>query len=162
LLEVDEQHPNLSGGDSVTHGDVHPVAVVIRERQRIAVHNANEARIATLVRTVRPSLGIDRCKKEHVSGGDELSVVLVDEVVYQTLLDSVGEAPRVESVLQCSLCIVEERTHDRESRRALERLVAANFTQWPPPSPFISRSVRSACSRRRSIGQGGRAQRRTS
>ena len=50
LFEIDEQHADLRVPEQITHGIEHAVAVVTRKRNRLAVEDANEPRIATLVK----------------------------------------------------------------------------------------------------------------
>src|SRR5689334_8417820 len=48
-LEVDEQQADLGIAGEVAHREVHPVAVVVRERQRAVVQHPHEAGVAALV-----------------------------------------------------------------------------------------------------------------
>ena len=65
------------------------------------VEHADEARIAALVRALGPTLGVGRGEEEHVHPLDERAVGGVDHGPRQELLvESVGEPPRVEAVLQ--------------------------------------------------------------
>src|SRR5206468_3530480 len=85
--------------------------------------------VAALVRAVRPPHGIHRRQKEHVAPENELGVVLVYEVVDEALLDPVGQATRVKTVLQPALRIVVELRHARSLGRGQPRPAG---TPWEP------------------------------
>ena len=87
-------------------GQVHAVPVVDREGDRPLVEHAHEAGLAALVRALRAAVGVRRGDEEHVAPLDERAVVLVDHRVDDALLDPVGEAARVEAVLQPAIAFV--------------------------------------------------------
>ena len=99
-FEVDEEEADVLRRDEVPGRQVHPVAVIDREGDRRFVEHADEARLAALVRALRPPLLVGRRDEEHVAGLDEGSVALVDAVMNDPLLDPVGEPSRVEPVLE--------------------------------------------------------------
>ena len=76
--EVDEQHPDVRVLEQVAHRQVHAVAVVVRERDRVLVEHADEAGVAALVRALRPAVGVGGGEEEHVHPLDERAVVVVD------------------------------------------------------------------------------------
>ena len=98
-MRVDEQ---------VAGRQVHAVAVVARKRERALVEHADEAGLAALVRALRPPLGVGGRDEDHVARLDERAVVLVDGLVHDALVDPVGEAARVEAILEPPVAVVVE------------------------------------------------------
>ena len=66
-LEVDEQQTDVGVDEDVPGGQVHAVPVVRGEGDRPLVEDADEARVAALVRALRPSLGVRGRDEEHVA-----------------------------------------------------------------------------------------------
>ena len=75
LFEIDEQHADMRVPEQITHGIEHAVAVVAGKRNSLAVEDANEPRIATLVGDSRSSLVIYGRQKEHLTAFDERLVL---------------------------------------------------------------------------------------
>ena len=125
LLEVDEEQPDVWVDERIPRGEEHPVAVVVRERNRVLVDDANEAGVAALVRALRPSLGVGRRDEDHVAALDEGPVVVVDPVSHEPLVDPVGEPARVEAILVAATAVVEEGHRASSTRRMSQ-------TSWKP------------------------------
>ena len=104
--EVDEQQADLRVLQCVPHREIHAVAVVAGERDRVLVEDAHEARAAALVRALGLSVAIGSGEEEHVARLDEGAVVVVDPVVHDSLLDAVGEPARVEAILETAALLV--------------------------------------------------------
>ena len=79
----------------------------MRER----VDHAHEARIAAFVGTARQAVGVGRREEEHVATFDELAIAVVDVVDHQPLLDAIGEAARIEAILQFAAAAVIKSAH---------------------------------------------------
>ena len=107
----------------------HAVAVVGREGDRVLVEHAHEARLAALVGAVRPALLVGRGEEEHVHALDERAVVVVDDVAQGHALEPVGEAPRVEGVLQAPAAVVVEAAMFAVRRTRKARLVSPGHAQ---------------------------------
>ena len=110
-LEVDEQQPNVRIHEHVAGGQVHAVAVVVREDQCVGIQHADKARLAALVRARRSSLAVGGCKEEHVATLDEGTVTLADGVADEQVVDTVGQRSRVEAVLQRAAAVVVPGSH---------------------------------------------------
>ncbi len=105
--EVDEQHPDVRVREQVSHRQVHPIAVVVRKRDRAFVEHSHETRIAALVRALGVSVRVGRGEEEHVHALDEGAILGVDHRARKKLLvQAVGEAARVEAVLQLARTVV--------------------------------------------------------
>ena len=109
--EVDEQDPELRVLEQVPHRQVHPVAVVARERERPLVDHANESRLASFVRALWQPVLVRRREEEHVARLDERAIVGVERLAVDALLDPVGEPPGVELVLERAVSLVVEIGH---------------------------------------------------
>ena len=107
-VEVDEEQADARGLGDVPEREVHAVAVEARERDRLLVEHAHEARLAALVRALRRAVRVDRGEEEHVARLDERAVVVVDRVVHDALLDPIRQPPRVEPVLKAAVAVVVE------------------------------------------------------
>ena len=75
----------------------------------------DEARVAALVRALRRPVLVRGREEEHVARLDERAVVGVDRVADDPLLEAVGEAARVEAVLQPAAVVVVD-AHDEMMR----------------------------------------------
>jgi hypothetical protein len=80
----------------------------------VLVEHRDEAGIAALVRALRAPLGVGGGEEEHVHPLDERAVLVRDRVVHLDLLEPVGQAPRVEAVLQLARAVVVELGHAAE------------------------------------------------
>ena len=114
-LEVDEQQAHLRVREQVPHREEHAVAVVAGESDRVLVEHLDEARIAALVRALRRPVLVRGREEEHVARLDEGAVVGVDRVPDDALLEPVGEAARVEAVLEAAAVLVID-AHDEMMR----------------------------------------------
>ena len=82
------------------------------------VEHAHEARVAALVRALRPPLGVGGREEEHVHPLDERPVVGVDRPpLHEPLVEAVGEPARVEAVLEPPRPVVVRRRASRSLRR---------------------------------------------
>jgi hypothetical protein len=100
LFEIDEQHADLRVPQQITHGIKHPVAVVTGKRNSPAIQDANEPRIATLVRDGGPALVIYGRQKEHIPTFDESLVFWRNFRPHYTFFNVVSQRARVEALLQ--------------------------------------------------------------
>ena len=100
-------------GQHVAHREEHPVAVVVREREHVLVEDPHEAGVASLVRALRPPVGIRSGHEEHVHPFDERPVLGPDRgLLDELLLETVGEPARVVAVLQHPRLAVVHGLHD--------------------------------------------------
>src|SRR6267378_3154450 len=81
-------------------GTQRAVAVVARERELRFAGHAYEAGRPALVRAVGPPLAVGSGEEEQRAAFDERAVLVAEGLALQFLLESVGEAARVEAVLQ--------------------------------------------------------------
>ena len=125
LFEVDEEQPDVRVDEGVPGGQVHPVAVVVREGDRVLVHDVREARVATLVRALGPTVCIRCGDEEHVAALDEGPVVVVDPVPHEPLVDPVRKPAGVEAILVAATAVVEQ-AHLGSSSRWVSQ------TSWKP------------------------------
>jgi len=91
--------------------EVHAIAVVVGERERVLVEDRDEAWVAPLVGALRAPVGVGGREEEHVHPLDERAVLGRDRVVDLDLLEAVGQAPRVEAILQLAGAVVVELVH---------------------------------------------------
>ena len=108
-LEVDEEHPDGRVLQHVAERQVHPVAVVVRERDRALVDHPHETGITALVRDGRLAVGVARGEEEHVARFDERPVRVAERVLDEHVLDAVGQPPGVEPVLQPPVLVAVDR-----------------------------------------------------
>ena len=80
LLKVDEQHPHVGILQEIPHGLVFPVAVVVRKRQPVGIHDADKAWIAAFIRARRQSSVITRRQEEHIGMFDKRAGRLINMV----------------------------------------------------------------------------------
>src|SRR5882672_9277550 len=99
-LEVDEQERHRRADKEIAEAAEHAVAVVARERELRFAGHAYEAGRPALVRAVGPPLAVDSGEEEQRAAFDERAVLVAEGLALQFLLESVGEAARVEAVLQ--------------------------------------------------------------
>src|SRR5207244_12446869 len=99
-LDVAHRHADVLRSDAIPGRQVYPVAVIDGEGNRRVVDHADEPGLTALVGALRLPLLVGRRDEEHVARLDERTVPVIDPVVHDPLLDSVGEAPGVETVLQ--------------------------------------------------------------
>ena len=111
VFEIDEQHAHLRIFEGVAHGEIHAVAVVVREGQGLRIEHAHEAGIAALVGAVGAAVGVGGGEEEHVHAFDEGPVVRRDVFVEQALLDAVGEPFGIELALQLAVAFAIELRH---------------------------------------------------
>jgi hypothetical protein len=100
LFEIDEQHADLRVPEQVTHGIKHAVAVVAGKRNSLAVEDANEPRIATLLRDRGSALVIYGRQKEHLAAFDERLVLWRNFRQHHAFFNIVSKPPCVEALLQ--------------------------------------------------------------
>ena len=86
----------------------------------------HESGLAALVGALRHPLLVGGREEEHVAGFDERAVVVVEAVVADPLLDPVGQAARVEAVLQLSVPVVVEVGHSEMMRPMAPRVHLTN------------------------------------
>ena len=108
--------PTCGFTQQVAEREVHAVAVVARERERVLVDHAHEARVAALVGALRHPVLVGGREEEHVARLDERAVVVVERVAEDALLDPVGEPARVEAVLELSVPLVVDVGHSEMMR----------------------------------------------
>ena len=104
--EVDEQQADVRIDAHVAEGQVHPVAVEARERERALVEHPHEPGVAALVRALGPARGIRRGQEEHVQALDERTFVLADRRPDRGAADPVDEPARVEAILEMQRSVV--------------------------------------------------------
>ena len=102
-FEVDEQHADVRIHARVAERQEHAVAVVVREHERGFVQHAHEARIAALVRTVRPAFVVRGREEEHVAALDELAILRRDARVVRDLFEAIREPFGIELPLQLAM-----------------------------------------------------------
>ena len=101
-----KSRPTCGVSSDVPEREVHAVAVEARERDRLLVEHAHEARLAALVGALRRPVRVHGGEEEHVARLDERAVAVVDRVVHDSLLDPIRQPPRVESILEASVAVV--------------------------------------------------------
>src|SRR5437763_1725904 len=101
-LEVDEQQRHRWVDEQIAEAAEHAVAVVARERELGYAGHANEAGCPALERAVGPPLAVGGSEEEHGAGFDKSAVFVAEVPARQFLVEPVGEAARVEAVLQRS------------------------------------------------------------
>ena len=111
---------------SVPEREVGAVAVVAREGERVLVDDPHESGLAALVGALRHAVLVGGREEEHVAGLDERAVVVVEAIVAEPLLDPVGEAARVEAVLQLPVPVVVEVGHSEMMRSMAPRVHLTN------------------------------------
>ena len=135
-LEVDEEQADVRVLGQVAEREVHAVSVEARERDRLLVEHAHESRLAPLVGALWFPVRVGRGEEEHVARLDEVTVVLVDRVVDDPFLDSVGESSRVEAVLEAPVAVVIDAHVEMMRRDAAEVHVAAIGDSITAGSPW--------------------------
>src|SRR6266581_1168887 len=89
--------------------------------------HANEAGRPALERAVGPPLAVGGREEEHRAAFDERAVLAAEGLALQFLLEPVGEAARVEAVLQ--------RSHAGVVRRGCFIVHGATPSRRPPAAP---------------------------
>ena len=102
--------------ERVAEREVHAVPVPARERDRPVVDDADEARLAALVRALRPALLVGRSEEEHVHSLDERAIVVVDPVPHGALGQPIGDPAGVESILEVARLLVVALGHSEMMR----------------------------------------------
>src|SRR6202035_4111392 len=95
-LEVDEEHADGGVDQNVAETLEHAVAIVARKGERPWLHDPDEPRPPSLVRAVRPPLGVRRGQKEHRPALDERAIAVRESRVRDDFDEPVGESPRLE------------------------------------------------------------------
>src|SRR5438874_3983456 len=118
----------------VSHREVHAVAVVVREGDRVLVEHSDEPGVPALVRAGGGTAFVAGGEEEHVPRLDEGAVALADRGGDQPLVDAVGQAPGVEAVLELAIALVKQLIHVKRVRPGpvtVTRWTTKTYSTWP-------------------------------
>ena len=79
---------------------IHPIAVIIRKRQRAIIHDPHEARQPALVGTLRLALGIRGGQEKHLGAFDQCPIFWGENRMNLNFIEAVRNAPGVKLILQ--------------------------------------------------------------